>query len=91
MLSKNQGYGIAGAKNVYAQSTTRIGNWVEDGYGVQLAHASRTGERFFDSEYKVQHKPIEERPAIPEGNFVPPSIQDLKAKNKDGMMVDIHA
>jgi hypothetical protein len=83
-MSKNQGFGISGARNVYTNSTTRIGNWVEDGTGAQLAVFRRDGARSFETEYSYQNKPLEERPPIKEGNFKVPSVQDLKAKNKDG-------
>jgi hypothetical protein len=85
MMSKNQGYGISGARNVYTNSTTRVGNWVEDNTGAVLAIYRKDGDRFFETEYSAQNKPIPERPRIPEGNFKVPSVQDLKAKNKDGL------
>ena len=84
MISRNQGYGISGSRNVYMNSTTRIGNWVEDGAGQVLAFQDRHGTRQFETEYSSQNKPLHQRPPIPEGNFRVPSVQDLKAKNKDG-------
>lgn len=84
MQQHNQGYGICGAKNVYS-TNVKLGNWVEDKIGRELANQPRRGMITSDTETRLHFTPLENRPEPPNMPVNMPSNQELKAKNKDGM------
>lgn len=84
MYKSNQGHGICGAKNNYS-SSVKLGNYVEDGFGRDLAANPRHVEKNFISNTMASYPPLDQRPELPPQNAKCPSAIELKTKNKEGM------
>ncbi len=84
MYKKNQGHGICGAKNIYS-SNAKLGNWVEDTIGMDLAQDERPVYTSYNSNTMLSYKDPKEQPPLPNLPVSKPSLQELKAKTKEGM------
>jgi hypothetical protein len=82
--SKNQGYGICGAKNVYSTSV-HVGNWVEDEEGLRIISNPRPCDRFLMSLHREQYTDPAMRPEVPAPPGRMATIQELRDKNKNGL------
>jgi hypothetical protein len=88
----NQGYGIAGARNVYSHKAL-LENWVEDSYGVSLKNAgSRPGVlpgHYTTNTMATHGDPKEMKPHPNIGKAVLESVDNMKRKIKDGMPYEL--
>lgn len=84
MYKKNQGHGICGAKNIYS-SNVKLGNWVEDVIGADLASQERVVYKNYMSNTAICYKDPKDQPELPNMPINMPTTQELKAKNKEGM------
>jgi hypothetical protein len=84
MYKKNQGHGICGSKNIYS-TNVKLGNWVEDTIGADLATQDRSSENIYMSNTNLCYKDPKLQPELPNMPINMPTTQELKAKNKEGM------
>mmetsp|Transcript_11733 Transcript_11733/g.17773 ORF Transcript_11733/g.17773 Transcript_11733/m.17773 type:complete len:182 (-) Transcript_11733:146-691(-) len=81
----HQGFGICGHKNSYS-SYVRDGNWNEDKYGAEILVSRSRCQYSYDTEYSRNHcDPRDMQPDPRISSLKLPSIEDIRAKNKDGM------
>jgi hypothetical protein len=80
----NLGYGVAGHINQY-NSSARLGNWVEDRAGVDLAAHPTSTIGIYTTTQTANHIDPKDMTSHPSLNNVKlMSVDELKAKNKDG-------
>jgi hypothetical protein len=80
----NLGYGVAGHINQYS-SSARLGNWVEDRAGVYLSQHPTSNEGMYTTDQSANHIDPKDMTSHPAGDTVKlMSVDELKAKNKDG-------
>lgn len=84
MYKSEQGHGICGAKNIYT-TKTKVGNWVEDRIGMELASTSRPAITTYQTVQAASHCHPSNWPEPPTLPVKVPSAQELKVKNKEGM------